>query len=93
VQGHHALASAVLQAFGVHTEIHRPILGAVTEPSGQAREAERRRAVMFGAEAERYDRARPSYPTALIDDLDSSGPERVLDVGCGTGKAGRLLAD
>jgi SAM-dependent methyltransferase len=48
--------------------------------------------VGFGSVADRYDRARPSYPTALIDDLMAQRPRSVLDVGCGTGKAGRLLA-
>ncbi len=46
---------------------------------------------MFGEDAERYDRARPSYPDPLVDDLVGLGGQRVLDVGCGTGKAGRLL--
>lgn len=40
----------------------------------------------FGADAERYDRARPRYPDALVDRIvaASPGPD-VLDVGCGTG--------
>jgi SAM-dependent methyltransferase len=44
----------------------------------------------FGADAERYDRARPRYPAALVDRIvaASPGPE-VLDVGCGTGIAAR----
>jgi SAM-dependent methyltransferase len=44
----------------------------------------------FGADAERYDRARPSYPVALVDRIvaASPGPD-VLDVGCGTGIAAR----
>ena len=50
------------------------------------------RAVVFGEDAERYDRARPSYPAALVDSLVGLGGYRVLDVGCGTGKAARLLA-
>ncbi len=44
---------------------------------------------MFDREAERYDRCRPTYPAALIDDLVSSKPEglKVLVVGCGSGIA------
>jgi SAM-dependent methyltransferase len=54
---------------------------------------DRQRAESFGENAAQYDRARPSYPAAMIDDLMADGPRRVLDVGCGTGKAGRLLAE
>jgi SAM-dependent methyltransferase len=50
---------------------------------------DRRRAESFGADAARYDRSRPGYPAALIDELMSAAPRTVLDVGCGTGKAGR----
>ena len=53
----------------------------------------RLRAESFGAAALRYDRARPSYPPALIDDLVADHPRIALDVGCGTGKAARLLAE
>ena len=53
---------------------------------------ERHRAESFGGVAELYDRARPSYPPALIEELLSDGPRQVLDVGCGTGIAGALLA-
>jgi SAM-dependent methyltransferase len=44
----------------------------------------------FGSDAERYDRARPSYPGALVERIvaTSPGPD-VLDVGCGTGIAAR----
>ncbi|HEX4034685.1 MAG TPA: methyltransferase domain-containing protein [Solirubrobacteraceae bacterium] len=52
----------------------------------------RARAESFGSAAKLYDRARPSYPPALIDDLLRDGPRRVLDVGCGTGIASALLA-
>lgn len=46
----------------------------------------------FGADAARYDRARPRYPDALIERIvgDSHRPE-VLDVGCGTGIVARQL--
>jgi SAM-dependent methyltransferase len=52
----------------------------------QAREM----AESFGTDAERYDRARPSYPAALVQRIRSActGAE-VLDVGCGTGIAAR----
>jgi SAM-dependent methyltransferase len=54
----------------------------------------RERSKLFDREAERYDRYRPSYPDALIDDLLGPKPEGldVLDVGCGTGIASRLIA-
>jgi SAM-dependent methyltransferase len=42
--------------------------------------------------AEVYDRARPSYPPALLDALLTDGGHTVLDVGCGTGIAGALFA-
>src|SRR2546421_6640760 len=53
---------------------------------------DRRRASSFGDDPARYDRARPSYPAELVDELMSSRPARVLDVGCGTGIASRLFA-
>ncbi|SDM67213.1 class I SAM-dependent methyltransferase [Allokutzneria albata] len=44
----------------------------------------------FGAEADRYDRARPSYPAAAVDRIVARSPgPRVLDVGCGTGISSR----
>lgn len=44
----------------------------------------------FGADAERYDRARPSYPAALVERIVAASPGAdVLDVGCGTGIAAR----
>jgi SAM-dependent methyltransferase len=48
----------------------------------------------FGADAQRYHRARPSYPDALIGRVVSGipGPDRVLvDVGTGTGIAATLF--
>jgi SAM-dependent methyltransferase len=54
---------------------------------------DRARAESFGADADQYDRARPSYPAGLVDDLvGETASRRVLDVGCGTGIAGRLFA-
>ena len=57
---------------------------------------DRSRAESFGAVADLYDRVRPSYPPALIDALLAQAPGGrpvdVLDVGCGTGIAGALLA-
>jgi SAM-dependent methyltransferase len=46
----------------------------------------------FGADAERYERARPSYPQDLIGRIvaASPGPD-LLDVGCGTGISSRLF--
>jgi SAM-dependent methyltransferase len=46
----------------------------------------------FGTDAERYDRARPSYPGALVERIAAASPgPSVLDVGCGTGIAARLF--
>jgi SAM-dependent methyltransferase len=53
---------------------------------------QRHRAEVFGSAAAAYDEYRPSYPDALIDDLVAPSPASALDIGCGTGKAGRLLA-
>jgi SAM-dependent methyltransferase len=52
------------------------------------------RARLFGAEAERYDQTRPGYPDELIDEVLGASPQQVsvLDVGCGTGIASRLMA-
>ena len=44
----------------------------------------------FGAEAERYERTRPSYPKAMVDAILAASPGiDVLDVGIGTGISAR----
>jgi SAM-dependent methyltransferase len=52
---------------------------------------------VFDQDAERYDRARPGYPSALFDDLadlTAVGPgSRVLEIGPGTGQATLPLAE
>jgi SAM-dependent methyltransferase len=59
-------------------------------PSENEPHQHRQVAESFGSDAERYDRARPRYPTAMVDRIvaASPGPD-VLDVGCGTGIAAR----
>ena len=54
-----------------------------------------RRRAPFDRVAELYDRARPSYPPQLIDDLASMIPAggRVLEIGPGTGQATLPLAE
>ncbi|MGD6746913.1 class I SAM-dependent methyltransferase [Streptomyces sp. BH106] len=51
----------------------------------------------FNQDAELYDRARPGYPPRMFDDLAElagAGPGcRVLEIGCGTGKATVPLAE
>ena len=49
--------------------------------------------LVFGQVAERYERVRPSYPEALVDEvvaLAGGGP--ALEVGAGTGKATAMFA-
>ena len=54
--------------------------------------AYRRTAESFGADAARYDRARPRYPDALLERILADLPgRRVLDVGTGTGIVARQL--
>jgi SAM-dependent methyltransferase len=55
----------------------------------------RERAKLFGREAERYERSRPTYPAAVIDEVVGASPHglSVFDVGCGTGIASRLMAE
>ncbi|MEX2980874.1 class I SAM-dependent methyltransferase [Streptomyces sp. C36] len=62
-------------------------------PSENEPHRDRRTAESFGSDAERYDRARPRYPEAMIDRIIAAGPGPgvldVLDVGSGTGIAAR----
>jgi SAM-dependent methyltransferase len=57
----------------------------------------RERRLVFGEVAELYDRHRPTYPPALIDDLVAlaglDGSHAALEVGAGTGKATVLFAE
>src|SRR3984957_3579617 len=53
---------------------------------------QRRVAESFGADAGRYDRARPGYPAAMVDRIVAESPGRdVVDAGCGTGISARLF--
>jgi SAM-dependent methyltransferase len=61
-------------------------------PHDRVTHDQRDRAESFGAVADEYDRFRPGYPSALVDDLLAGGARSVLDVGCGTGKAARMFA-
>ncbi|MEU9165473.1 class I SAM-dependent methyltransferase [Streptomyces sp. NPDC048424] len=60
-----------------------------TNPHGEVHQ-QRQVAESFGADAERYDRARPRYPETMVERIvaGSSGKD-VLDVGTGTGIAAR----
>ncbi|MEU1024816.1 class I SAM-dependent methyltransferase, partial [Streptomyces sp. NPDC005904] len=60
-------------------------------PPALAPHRHRHLAESFGSDADRYDRARPRYPEALVSRLAAAGPD-VLDVGCGTGIAARQFA-
>lgn len=46
----------------------------------------------FDRAAEEYERGRPGYPDAILDVLPLAGDETVLDLGAGTGKLTRMLA-
>jgi hypothetical protein len=53
------------------------------------------RALSFGSVASAYERYRPGYPDAVVDQVLASagGPVRTaLEIGAGTGKATRVFA-
>src|SRR4051812_30703003 len=50
-------------------------------------------ALSFGAVADSYDRARPSYPREAVQWLVGSGFAHVLELGAGTGKLTTVLQD
>jgi cyclopropane fatty-acyl-phospholipid synthase-like methyltransferase len=51
----------------------------------------------FDSAADLYEAARPSYPTELFDDLvelaELKPGDRLLEIGCATGKATRVLLE
>ncbi len=47
----------------------------------------------FDGAAEEYERTRPDYPPRLLDDLPLAADAEVLDLGAGTGKLTRVLAE
>jgi ubiquinone/menaquinone biosynthesis C-methylase UbiE len=51
------------------------------------------RARSFGAAADAYERARPSYPDEAVDWLIPEGARKVLDLGAGTGKLTRAQVE
>jgi SAM-dependent methyltransferase len=57
-----------------------------------ADDPERRRAQSFGAVAEDYDFARPTYPVEAVSWLLGTDPLEVVDLGAGTGRLTEVLA-
>lgn len=63
-------------------------------PVGDAAHRHRELAESFGTDAERYDRARPRYPAALVDAIaDRMRGHSILDVGIGTGISAEPFRD
>jgi SAM-dependent methyltransferase len=52
-----------------------------------------RRARSFGAVADDYDRARPTYPAEAVSWLLGSSPLEVVDLGAGTGRLTAILVE
>jgi SAM-dependent methyltransferase len=55
--------------------------------------ADDRRELSFDGVADEYERTRPSYPPELLDALPLDSDAAVLDLGAGTGKLTRVLAE
>jgi SAM-dependent methyltransferase len=82
----------VVHAFLVRTGLmahDRLVEGAELPSPSEAERISRRN--MFASDADRYDRVRPRYPTALFDRVAAFGDlretARVLEIGPGTGQA------
>ncbi|MFC4112026.1 class I SAM-dependent methyltransferase [Nonomuraea zeae] len=72
-----------------------PTISEAATPSPEPQPHQHRKvAESFGHDAERYDRARPRYPQAMVDRIvaASPGPD-TLDVGCGTGIEARQFRE
>jgi SAM-dependent methyltransferase len=52
-----------------------------------------RRELSFDSVADEYEQTRPTYPAALLDALPLDADAAVLDLGAGTGKLTRVLAE
>ena len=52
-----------------------------------------RRELSFDSVADEYEQTRPTYPPALLDALPLDAEAAVLDLGAGTGKLTRVLAE
>ncbi|HEV2374665.1 MAG TPA: class I SAM-dependent methyltransferase [Streptosporangiaceae bacterium] len=73
-----------------------PGSGGTAETGGydraQASHFQRQVAEGFGADAGRYERARPTYPAEMVARIIAASPGHdILDVGCGTGISARLF--
>jgi SAM-dependent methyltransferase len=55
--------------------------------------ADDRRELSFDSVADEYEQTRPTYPPALLDALPLDDDAAVLDLGAGTGKLTRVLAE
>lgn len=65
----------------------------MTRQGATRRWSQRLHAASFDAASEAYQRGRPPYPMSAVEWLVPRTARRVLDLGAGTGKFTRLLAD